>query len=301
MLAGLMRAPFVATEPAKVRVATFSVRDSVKTKVRVLVSAEISEVRGGGLVTGFVLVDAKGKAAATGGQRLAETGTTDPVTWLGTASVEPGIYTLKLSVVDGPRDGAERRARRSRPASPAPEGSSRATCCSGPYPPGRLRCGRGSIPEAQAAPCSAISAPRPDAGLLKAATVSLEVAETAEGEAVLTTPATATDAPEGDRRVAQGAIPLDVLPPGDYVVRAAVAVGGKPVGTALVPALPRAPVDPGGGDPVAGRIVVVDLPLRPRRHAAARRDRPLPRSHGRAATGPADPARGRGRGARAPR
>ncbi len=58
VLAGLMRAPFVATE-LKVRVATFSVRDSDKTKVRVLVSAEISEVRGGGFVTGFVLVDAR--------------------------------------------------------------------------------------------------------------------------------------------------------------------------------------------------------------------------------------------------
>jgi VWFA-related protein len=231
ILASLMRAPFVAAE-LPVRVATFSVRDHESTKVRVLVSAEVSGVRGGGLVTGFVLVDGKGKVAATGGQRLAEA--TDPVTWLGTASVDPGVYTLKLSAVDksGRRGSIEREFKA---AITGASGLELSDLLLGPVPTKDAALRPGVDPRAAGGGLLAhLELYGPDRGRLKSATVSLEVAETSDGAAVLTVPMTATDAGAGDRRVAQAAIALDVLPPGDYVARAAITIDGNPVSSALV-------------------------------------------------------------------
>jgi VWFA-related protein len=242
VLASLMRAPFVATE-LPVRVATFSVRDRESTKVRVVVSAEIAQVRGGGLVAGFVLLDAKGKVAGTGGQRLAETGATDPVTWLGTASVEPGVYTLKFSVVDrsGRRGSVERELKAGVTGVSGLEVSDlllgAVPSKDAPLRPGvDPRAGGGAL-------LAHLELYGPDRGRLKSATVTVEVAETSEGPMVLSAPATATDAPEGDRRVAQAAIALDLLPPGDYVARASIAIDGKPVASTMVRpfhVLPRA-------------------------------------------------------------
>jgi VWFA-related protein len=228
ILAGLMRAPFVATE-LPIRVATFSVRDREKTKVRVLVSAEVSQVRGGGLVAGFVLLDSKGKVAATEGQRLAETGAADPVSWLGTAAVEPGVYTLKFSVVDrsGRRGSVERELKAGITGAGGIEVSD---LLLGPVPARESALRPGVDPRSSGGALLAhIELYGPDPDRLKAAVVNLEVAESAEGVAVLTAPTTTNDAPAGDRRVAQGAIPLDVLPPGDYVARATLAIGGRPV------------------------------------------------------------------------
>jgi VWFA-related protein len=233
ILASLMRAPFVATE-LPVRVATFSVRDRESTKVRVLVSAEVSEVRGGGLVTGFVLVDAKGKVAATGGQRLVEASATDPVTWLGTASVDPGVYTLKLSAVDksGRRGSVEREFKA---AITGAAGLELSDLLLGPVPGKEAPLRPGVDPRAAGGGLLAhLELYGSDRGRLKSATVSLEVAENSDGAAVLTIPTTATEAQEGDRRVAQGAIALDVLPPGDYVARAAITIDGKRVSSSLV-------------------------------------------------------------------
>jgi VWFA-related protein len=233
VLASLMRAPFVATD-LPIRVATFSVRDRDKTKVRVVVSAEVSQVRGGGLVTGFVLVDGKGKVAASGGQRLAETGAADPVTWLGTATVEPGVYTLKFSVVDrsGRRGSVERELKA---AITGASGVELSDLLLGPVPARDAPLRPGVDPRAAGGALLAhVELYSPDRGRLKSTTVSLQVAETIDGAAVLTVPTTATDAPEGDRRVVQGAIALDVLPPGDYVARAAIEIDSKPVASTLM-------------------------------------------------------------------
>ena len=233
ILASLMRAPFVATE-LPVRAATFSVRDRESSKVRVLVSAEVSEVRGGGLVTGFVLVDAKGKVAATGGQRLVEASAMEPVTWLGTASVDPGVYTLKLSAVDksGRRGSVEREFKA---AITGASGLELSDLLLGPVPAKEAPLRPGVDPRAAGGGLLAhLELYGSDRVRLKSATVSLEVAENSDGAAVLTMPTTASDAPEGDRRVAQAAIALDVLPPGDYVARAAITIDGKRVSSAPV-------------------------------------------------------------------
>jgi VWFA-related protein len=232
VLASLMRAPFPATE-LPVRVATFSVRDRAIDKVRVLISAEVSDVRGGGLVAGFVMLDAKGKVAATAGQRLSEVSATEPVPWLGTAAVAPGTYTLKLAVVDrsGRRGSVDHEVKA---AITGASGLELGDLLLGPVPAKGSPLRPGVDPRGPGGTLIAdLELYSPDAARLKSAAVTLEVAETSDGPTVLTAPSATTDAPEGGRRIAQGTIPLDLLPPGDYMARAVIAVDGKRV-TALV-------------------------------------------------------------------
>ena len=66
-----------------------------------------------------------------------------------------------------------------------------------------------------------------DAVRLQKATVAMEVAEGESQPALVQVPAQTADAPEGGRRVAQAGLPLGVLPPGDYLVRAVVSLDGK--------------------------------------------------------------------------
>jgi hypothetical protein len=60
--------------------------------------------------------------------------------------------------------------------------------------------------------------------------VRLEIAESAEGPAIVGVPARITDTSDADRRVAIGALPIASLFPGDYLVRAIVTDDGKPLG-----------------------------------------------------------------------
>lgn len=60
-------------------------------------------------------------------------------------------------------------------------------------------------------------------------TVRLEVAASPDGRA-LATAAARVMAPESERRLAVGALPIAALAPGEYVVRAIVSVDGRPVG-----------------------------------------------------------------------
>jgi len=59
---------------------------------------------------------------------------------------------------------------------------------------------------------------------------SMELAETADGPAVTTSPLTMSPASQGDMRVLMGSIPISALPPGDYVIRVSVSVAGQPIG-----------------------------------------------------------------------
>jgi hypothetical protein len=63
-----------------------------------------------------------------------------------------------------------------------------------------------------------------------AITAEIQIAETAEGPALATVPATVSAANSGDLRIAYGGFSIGALKPGDYQVRALVSLGGKPVG-----------------------------------------------------------------------
>ena len=251
VLASLMRAPFPATD-LSIRVATFAQRDRASGRVRLLVSAEIAQVQGGGFVTGYVLVDDQGKVAASGGQRLSEVKGSDAVPMLGSEVVDSGDYTLKFAAVDlsGRRGSVERAVR----AAVVQEGGLQVgDLLLGPLPAkdSPLRPGV-DLRVAGATLRAHLELYSLDGARLKSAAVTFEVAEAADRPAILTLPGATADAPEGDRRVAQASIPTELLPPGDYVARAVVAVDAKPVAAMTQPF--RVLPSPGSGErlPLAG-------------------------------------------------
>ncbi len=78
--------------------------------------------------------------------------------------------------------------------------------------------------------------------LLDRAKVELEIAATEDGEAVAHA-GTHVESPTVWRRVAEGRLPTDLLPPGDYVARALVEVGGRTVARVTRPFRLERPLD----------------------------------------------------------
>ena len=64
-------------------------------------------------------------------------------------------------------------------------------------------------------------------------TVMFEVAADADAKALTRVPGILTVTREPDLRRASGVVPVGALPPGDYVVRAIVSIGGEPVGRVI--------------------------------------------------------------------
>ena len=239
LLASTIRNPQAALE-LPLRVTTYSSRDAASGKVRVIVSAEVG--KGGtspaGLAVGFALVDDKGKVAASSYQRVGDdvAATPDgPVRYLGSTSVDPGRYVLKLAAIDA-------RGRRGSVEHPV-----RATLTTiGPFevsdlvvaPPPRtagasLRPGVETAIDAGAA-VGLVDLHGEDPGALRSATVSFELAVDEVGPALVSAPARLSEAANG-RRSAQGAVSLSLVPPGRYVARAVVSVGGRPMGQVTRP------------------------------------------------------------------
>lgn len=69
-------------------------------------------------------------------------------------------------------------------------------------------------------------------GTMPEPAVRIELAETADGPAVVSVPATVRAMSSADRRMAVGAVPISALFPGDYQVRVVVTNDGRPLGLA---------------------------------------------------------------------
>lgn len=69
----------------------------------------------------------------------------------------------------------------------------------------------------------------PDPARLSAARVTIEIASGEDGPPLASRPARMSPTPEPDRLVAQGTLPADALPAGDYLARAVVCVDGQVV------------------------------------------------------------------------
>jgi tetratricopeptide (TPR) repeat protein len=231
VLAGMLRAPFLATG-LSLRVATYALPEKGGARVRVVVSAAIEGAQHGAAV-GYVLLDGKGRAAATGSGRLGDvSGATAPFTAL--SLVEPGQYRLRLAAVDG----------RGQRGSVEHAVTARVTAAAG-IEWGDLVVGAAPASGQPFRPSVDLSAATtlvgrlevqaPDAPQLQEVVVALEIAETADGAAIVTVPATAVDAPDSPQRVHRAAIASSLLPPGDYVLRAILSRGGNRVGSATRP------------------------------------------------------------------
>ena len=102
-LVAALRSPTLATA-LPVRVATWSLAATEPGKVKLLIGAEIGgEAEPQGLSVGYVLLDAKGKVAASASQPLRGDArpVTGPLPYSASATVAPGSYTLRVAVRDG--------------------------------------------------------------------------------------------------------------------------------------------------------------------------------------------------------
>jgi VWFA-related protein len=261
LLASTIRNPQVALE-LPLRVTTYCSRDAASGKVRVIVSAEVG--RGGtspaGLAVGFALVDDKGKVSASSYQRVGDevAATTDgPVSYLGSTSVEPGRYVLKLAAIDSRgRRGSVEHPVRAILTTIGPFEVSDLVVGPPPRTPGTsLRPGVETAIDAGAA-VALVDLHAKEPGALTSATVSVELALDEVGPALVSAPARLSEVANGQRS-AQGAVSLGLVPPGRYVARAVVSVGGKPLGQVTRPIVVAA--SRGGGPTPLGAAALPGL------------------------------------------
>jgi VWFA-related protein len=240
LLAETLRSPLLATE-VPLGVTTYTFRDGATRKLKVLIAAEIGRAQNpaGDFALAFVLIDGNNKIAASqfeqslGRPVPGEEGEPQPYT--GAVLIDPGVYTLKLAVMDpeGRRGSVEY--------------SFRAQVQSA----GQLRVGDLMVAQVSPGPKPEVRPlVRPDVtrdsvhcyvelysdvrAQLEKASIALDIAAEPTGRA-LETGVARLDAVEGEQRTAEGSVPVALLPPGSYVVRAVVSVDGRPVARVVRP------------------------------------------------------------------
>jgi len=246
LLGGALGSPVLLTD-VPLRLTTYNFGDRASDKIRLLIAAEIGEPRTGAAERGlgFVLFDLRGRAVDSGLLRTTllprDPGSSSPLVYVGSMSVDPGDYLLKFAVVDDEgRIGTVERRVHARLVTAADLRLSDIVV-------GPRRAMRSVTPptEARAAGTAfsvlELYASRDE--LLDKARVTIEVAETADGPALVSSPAPlAAGTPL--RRQALANLDVSVLPPGRYVARARVEVGGKTVATETRPLAVDAPAAP---------------------------------------------------------
>ncbi len=235
-------APMLASEIG-LKLAAYTLRDPASDKLRILMAAEIdrSGSPDGTVALAYSLVDDKGRLIESQIDRGVKT-PVSPETAIQKysgfiLSDATGTHTLKIAVVDdrGRRGSVEHSFR----AALTPVGQLRST---------DLLIADDRTTSGSAAPVVGgeftsgmvngyIELYADAADVLKNTTVMFEVAQDAQaraldGAAGRVQPATA-EAP--NRRALEGSIPLALLPPGDYVVRAVVSTDGRKVGQVTRP------------------------------------------------------------------
>jgi VWFA-related protein len=230
-----------SSEPAialPLTVTTYSLQ-AQPPKVRVLIAADIDrgDDAAASATVGFVMVDAKGAVVANHTEPLAAgKGSAHRQRYVTAADVDPGIYTLKMAVVDDAgRTGSVGRTfaatlnrfgsirssdllvASNDSASPASNGAN--VIADADVAGGPLRAGVQLVADTPAAFANV--------------SVAIEISETETSPALQTAPARLADG--GTHRAAEAIIPLSQFAPGDYVARAIISVEGRPVGRVARP------------------------------------------------------------------
>jgi VWFA-related protein len=242
-LAEALRSPLVSSD-IPLRATTYVMQDPGSAKLRVIVSAAFNVSRheqGGDPSLAYVLVDTRGRLVASRLERpLEKKGLGSlPDGWksyLSASLIDPGAYTLKLAILTP--DGTH--------------GSIEHTFTAALGNAGQVKFGDLLIAEPRRAG-TPTSRPVATPGLasdsvvgylemyseaadqLDKMKVRFEVASDDNGRALESTDARVEDDPKGGRRYAEGRVPIALLPPGDYMVRAIVMSDGRQVGKVVRP------------------------------------------------------------------
>lgn len=238
-LADLLTTPLLATDIG-LKLTTYSFTENEGNKLRVMLAAEIDRTQNprGKVSLGYTVVDRNDRVVSA----QVEPELTEPVrpdtrtqTYLGAVTLSPGTYILKLGVVDdeGKRGSVERTVH----AQLTQAGQIHMTDLllgddsAGGLHPSVSAQFAGSVLHGYLELHS--EAPQ----LLDSALITLEIAPNETARAIDEAPARfqAKADTTPTRRVAEGAVPIAALPPGEYVARAVVTVAGRKAGQVTRP------------------------------------------------------------------
>lgn len=249
-LSGALGSPLVIGD-VPIRLSTYNFRDPDSSKIRLYIAAEI----GRGLkaaderALAFALFDRQGRVIDSGMQRKTlfprDGASPSPLVYDGTLIVNPGEYVLKLAVVDAEgRLGTVERAVHARL-----------------HDVGALRAGdlvvgpRGRGARMLRPPTDARVADRAFSFIelygqresdFDAVAVDIEVAEAADGPALVSGAAPYAAVQARLERQAFTELDLGVLPPGRYVARARITIDNRPAGVVTRPFEVEAPAAAAG-------------------------------------------------------
>jgi VWFA-related protein len=245
----LLRAPFPATQ-LPVRVATYPLAPTGEGAVNVMIAAELGrrEILPQEVALGYAIIDEAGKTANVGFQKIKATpidaSRPSPLQHTGRAALAPGRYVLRFAADAGGRAGSVEH-RFEVPAS-AP-GAQMAI--------GSLVLGVSTSADDQtlrpvAEPVVARRTLRAWTDLrvprdrLASTHARIEVARRGDDPALAEAEASVGATSDDRRTVAEGQLPVSVLPPGQYTARLVVEAAGLPPATAARPFEVTAPPQP---------------------------------------------------------
>jgi VWFA-related protein len=239
VLGETVRSPLLSTDVG-VKIATYNFWDAEAQKLRIVIASELDRSLNpsGSVAVAYAMFDEKGALAASDAVPVLETpvSTAKTQNYLGAALVSQGLYTLKLGVVDssGKRGSVEHafraelesagQVRIGGPLLAEREGGS------GPLRPAISGNFSGDLLHAYFELYS--DAPEQ----LQNASVMVEVAQRGVGRTLDSAPVTFQPAADTAHvRVGEAALPIALLSPGDYVVRAVINVFGRKAGQVVRP------------------------------------------------------------------
>jgi VWFA-related protein len=235
-----LSSPF-AISGLPLRVTTFAQQDPGSEKVRLIVAAQVGEAgaKPGDFTIGYLVIDDQNRVAASFGDQIALTAGSgspnEPLKFVSGVVVEPGLYSLRVGVVDseGRRGSIVRDVSAWKMAGESfalgdlivggiPTQGQGLTVQVEPY----------VLTEGVAAYLEMYSTTEETWG---GTTVTFEVADKEDGPALTSAPFTMAAGRQPTWRVAAGVVDAKMLPPGRYIARAKIARDGKAVGVLTRP------------------------------------------------------------------
>ena len=242
MVRQALRTPILSAD-IPLKLTTYTFQDPGSARLKILLAVEIDRAQNpqDKVSLGYVLLDDLGQPGASRLERTVAT----PIDsqrrvqqWVGAAVAPPGNYTVKVAVVD--ESGRRGSVERTITAQLNGFGQLHATDIlladntaqnAGDAPPPVAADLNGDELHAYLELLS--EAPEQ----LTNASVMIEVAQTEAGGAIERAPARlqAAETAGGRRRIVEAGLPIGLLPPGEYVVRAVISVSGRKVGQVIRP------------------------------------------------------------------